>query len=147
MGIPDGTYDPYEAIVEASASGEIKALIERYSTKALVDDIPSKKVELPSQAAKKVKRFHRFSQRLFERLAILPGKKGMVIYLALLQYFRIYGEPVPLSNVRLSPYGISKNVKNRDLKHLEEAGLVRVERRENRNPLVWLLDKDRGGKP
>jgi hypothetical protein len=46
----------------------------------------------------------------------------------------------PLSNVALSRYGISREVKRRTLLALEAAGLILVERRKNQAPTVTLIN-------
>jgi hypothetical protein len=46
----------------------------------------------------------------------------------------------PVSNVVLVKYGVSREVKRRTLTALEAAGLIAVERRHGRSPLVTLID-------
>jgi hypothetical protein len=45
----------------------------------------------------------------------------------------------PLSNGRLEKLGVSRDVKRRVLSDLERGGLIRVERRSRRTPIVTLL--------
>lgn len=46
---------------------------------------------------------------------------------------------IPLPNQTLTDMGVSRKVKWRALQHLEQAGLIRVERRGRKSPLVTLL--------
>jgi hypothetical protein len=50
------------------------------------------------------------------------------------------GLPFPISNATLARYGVSREVKRRALTALEFAGLIRVERRHSRSPIVRLID-------
>jgi hypothetical protein len=49
------------------------------------------------------------------------------------------GGPIPLSNVALTWVGVSRWEKWRALAELEQAGLVKVERRPRRAPLITVL--------
>jgi hypothetical protein len=46
---------------------------------------------------------------------------------------------IPLANQTLAAWGVSRQMKYRGLRYLERAGLVRVEYRGRRSPLVTLL--------
>jgi len=50
------------------------------------------------------------------------------------------GAAFPISNAALAKYGVSREVKRRDLATLEAAGLIRVERQHGRAPVVTLID-------
>jgi hypothetical protein len=75
-----------------------------------------------------------------ERAAKLPGKSlhvGIAVwYVAGLTRSR----RVPLSNVAGHRFGLDRNAKYRALEWLEGAGLIRVERKLGRAPVVTLLD-------
>jgi hypothetical protein len=45
----------------------------------------------------------------------------------------------PLPNIRLEKWGVSRKVKARVLRDLERGGLIVVERRPNKNPIVTLV--------
>lgn len=47
---------------------------------------------------------------------------------------------VPLSNIASLTFGLDRNAKYRALQWLEEAGLIAVERKLGRSPLVTLLE-------
>jgi hypothetical protein len=81
------------------------------------------------------------SERVFKRLVDLPGKAFAVYWIALQQAKIEQDNPVPLTNVRLEQCGLTRNQKVRALAVLEKAGLIRVERRERRNPLVYLYEE------
>jgi hypothetical protein len=57
-------------------------------------------------------------------------------------HYRVWAEgtrTVPLPNKSLTKAGVSRQVKYRALTRLERAGIIRVERRGRRSPLVTLL--------
>jgi DNA-binding transcriptional ArsR family regulator len=99
------------------------------------------RVELPSLRTRRERHFlPALPEPLFARLAVLPGK-ALAIYLVLLQRSRMEGEnPVALTSACLARFGINRQDKRRALFLMENAGLVRVERRGRRNPLVRLLE-------
>jgi hypothetical protein len=71
----------------------------------------------------------------------LEGAPGQTILLALdLVYlsWKNKEEPIKLANAMLQHDGISRQSKWRALNELERRGLVRVERRPRRSPLVYL---------
>ena len=79
-----------------------------------------------------------------EIAARLPGKSihaGIALwYVAGLTRSR----SVPLSNIAGLRFGIDRNAKYRALQWLESAGLVAVERKLGRAPLVTILDAEDG---
>jgi DNA-binding transcriptional ArsR family regulator len=100
------------------------------------------KVELPSVRARRERRFFpALSEPLFARLIALPGK-SLGVYLILLQRSRIEkSNPVTLTSTYLSRFGLTRQDKRRALSVLEGAGLIRVEKRGRKNPLVWLCEE------
>jgi hypothetical protein len=75
-------------------------------------------------------------------LEALTGASGQVYALALHLLYRVWrngGEPVKLGNGDLKIDGISASAKRRALNELERRGLVKVERRPKRSPVVRLL--------
>jgi hypothetical protein len=105
--------------------------------------IPTTRVTLPSVRARKRGNFlPALPEPLFVRLVALPGK-ALAVYLVLLQRSRVAkAKTIPLTTVILSRFGLSRWDKRSSLPALERAGLVRVERRRDRNPLVTLLDHE-----
>src|SRR5262245_17643759 len=65
---------------------------------------------------------------------------GLLVLVELLHiHWKTQSTTVSLPNGRLKSLGVSREVKRRVLRDLERAGLIRVERRPNRNPLVTLI--------
>ena len=57
-------------------------------------------------------------------------------------YYRVWAEgqrTIPLPNQTLAGMGVDRRTKYRALQRLERAGLIRVEHRGRRSPLVTLL--------
>lgn len=72
--------------------------------------------------------------------ARLPGKS---LHVAIAIWFTASlakSATVPLSNVAGLPFGLDRNAKYRALEWLEEAGLICVERRLGRSPVVTVLE-------
>jgi len=93
---------------------------------------------LPRKIQKRQQQFVIVPMVWRERLA---GATGHTVLLALdLLYlgWKNKGEPVKLANVMRQHDGISRQSKWRVLNDLERRGLVRVERRSRRSPLVHL---------
>ncbi|MEH6543013.1 MAG: hypothetical protein V7721_03635 [Porticoccaceae bacterium] len=70
--------------------------------------------------------------------AELPGKS---LHLSLAIWFRASmtnNATVRLGNSLLAEFSVKPDAKRRALKALEDAGLIEVDRRENRNPVVTL---------
>jgi hypothetical protein len=62
--------------------------------------------------------------------------KALVWVLLLHEVWKTKGAPFPLSNERLSRYGVTRETKRRALAEMEAAGLITVERRRGRAPVV-----------
>lgn len=54
-------------------------------------------------------------------------------------HFRGGGRPVPLANVALARSGVSRHQKWRALRELERLGLVRIESRARKSPIVAVI--------
>jgi DNA-binding transcriptional ArsR family regulator len=73
------------------------------------------------------------------RASQLPGK-ALVIGLCLWRLKGTTGKSsIPLSNSELRPFGIDRAAKSRGLAALEKAGLITVNRKQGRWPIVTLL--------
>ena len=57
------------------------------------------------------------------------------------EYWRNGGRTIKLTNIMAAEVGVSPDAKGRALDDLEKAGLIEVERRPDRSPLVTLLVK------
>lgn len=106
------------------------------------DEIPTRTIKLSTLRARVDRHFlPSLPESDFTKLAPLGGK-SLAVYLVALQRSRIdRSNPVKLSTCYLSRFGISRREKARALGHLERAGLVKVEYRESRNPLVLLMNE------
>jgi hypothetical protein len=98
------------------------------------------RVPLPSQQALKDQHFiPAVPESLFAQLAPLPGK-ALAVYLVLWRQFRMTrSATVVLSTCLLTRYNLTGREKRLALQHLVEAGLITVETRLRRNPVVTLL--------
>jgi hypothetical protein len=65
--------------------------------------------------------------------------KAMVATVLRYQAWRARGKPFALSNALLAKYGVHRNTKYRALAEFEAAGLIQVERRGRRAPMITLL--------
>lgn len=77
-----------------------------------------------------------------ETAARLPGKSlhaGLALWYAA---GLLKSASVPLSNISGLRFGIDRNAKYRALEWLERAGLITVERKLGRAPIVTLLDPE-----
>ena len=66
------------------------------------------------------------------------GSYRIALYL-LFQHWKSDGRPIRLSNIALVGMGVSREQKRRALWELERLGLIRVERRRYRSPLVTVV--------
>jgi hypothetical protein len=57
----------------------------------------------------------------------------------LFRHWKSDGRPIQLSNVALAEAGVSRDQKWRALRELECLGLIRIERRRRRSPVITLL--------
>jgi hypothetical protein len=65
---------------------------------------------------------------------------GMLVLIELLhRSWKAHSLTFPLSNKSLEKSGVSREIKRRVLRDLEAAGLITVERRHGRAPLVTLV--------
>jgi hypothetical protein len=90
--------------------------------------------------AKRRQNFIRFPYRWFEVLQ--KERSGRVYRVALFLLYRNWrnqGRPIPLSNLLLADVGVARREKWRALANLERLGLVKVERRKRKAPLVTVF--------
>jgi hypothetical protein len=78
--------------------------------------------------------------RWFEKLAGATGQTYRVALFLLYLDWRTRGEPIRLSNSLMQIDGVSRQSKWRALAALERRGLIVIERRPSRSPLVRLLN-------
>jgi hypothetical protein len=102
--------------------------------------VTERRVELPTVRGKKSRRFIAPIPLPWVQAACkLPGK-ALAVALAIWHLARMRkSDTVELSQTRLSEFGVKRWAKYRALAALEKAGLVRVVRRQRRNPEVTVL--------
>jgi hypothetical protein len=83
--------------------------------------------------------FVKFPWSWADRLRTNRGTTYRVAIHLLYEHWRGGGRPIQLSNVALSGQGVRSKSKWRALHELESAGLIRVERRARRSPVVYVL--------
>jgi hypothetical protein len=113
------------------------------------DDFDIADLELTDEQAEKLARVPRKIQKRRKRFVMVPmtwresleGATGQTVLLALDLLYLGWrrGGPILLANGMLRYDGISQQSKWRGLAELERRGLVTVERRPRRSPIVTLL--------
>jgi hypothetical protein len=88
------------------------------------------------KVARKGKEFVKLPVVWIERLIGLSSKTVTVAHHILLLHFKNHGQPFPLSNDQLSAKGVDREMKSWALVELERVGLVEVERRSKKSPIV-----------
>ena len=92
-----------------------------------------------SPKAKWQRKFVRMPWAWIDRLG--TSNRGATYRVALLlnyEYWRNGGRPIRLSNAALIDEGVTRMSKSRALKELEQLGLVKVEWRDRKSPMVTL---------
>jgi hypothetical protein len=108
----------------------------------LTDDFDSIEVAKP-KAADKEDKFAQISLRAAAEVSEKMGSADFVILVLLaFKAFDKKGRPFELSN-DLLPNGVHREAKRRALTRLENTGVIRLERRRGKAPIVTLLVKFR----
>jgi hypothetical protein len=103
---------------------------------------PSDAVLVPSagRAARRKLQFIKMPLVWFDRLGSARNTATFKVALRLLQlHFRDRGRPVQLGNLALGLIEVSRKQKHRALMELERLGLVRIERRPRKSPIVTTI--------
>jgi hypothetical protein len=104
------------------------------------DEIPTRRVELPSVRSRIDRQFlPALPERVFRALVKLPRKAWAVYQVIKLRARLMKCSTVELSGRFLGRFGLTRHDKRNALRHLERAGLVRVERRARKNPTITVL--------
>jgi hypothetical protein len=75
-----------------------------------------------------------------ERAAQLAHSPTTLVLMELLHVaWRVKNSTFPLPNARLKKLGVTRNVKWRTLRDLEDGGLITVEHRARKTPIVTLV--------
>lgn len=88
---------------------------------------------------KRRQHFVMFPMSWDERLVGATGQTYRVAVILHYLRWRNHGAPVKLTNCELELHGVSRQSKWRALGELERRGLITVERRPRRSPLIHLL--------
>jgi hypothetical protein len=104
------------------------------------------KVETPTIKLKRDRQFlPALPERVFCELVKLPRKALPVYLVALLRSRLEKSRTVTLTTCFLQRFGLTRKDKFHALPHLEQAGLIRVQRRDRRNPVVEILKQAERG--
>jgi hypothetical protein len=112
--------------------------LERFQlTPDEVAQIPSRKVKTPQPKLEKRRRqFVRVPMEWFEKLGGAPGQTFFIAVYVLYMDWKSLGKPFPLANGMLKFDGVGRHAKYKALRELERRGLVTVEWRRRRSPIV-----------
>ena len=104
--------------------------------------VPARRVELPSTEKRKARHFiPPIPLGWFQRACQLPGRAPVLASILWRLYRLKKSKPFILAQARLNDFGISRRAKYRALEALEAAGLISVERRPKKSPVVAILDR------
>ena len=98
-----------------------------------------KLAKVPAKVEKRRRGFIMLPWHWFEKLVDETGQTYRVALYLLYVGWKNDGEPIKLTNVALKDVGVSRQSKWRALARLEALGLIRVECRPDRSPIVHLL--------
>ena len=105
----------------------------------LVDNqIPERRVSAPRKVQKRRQHFIMVPWAWFERLNGAHGQIYRVALFLLYLNWKDKGRPIKLTNGMLRSDGVSRQSKWRALHELERRGLISVQRRPNRTPVVCI---------
>jgi hypothetical protein len=97
-------------------------------------------IQLPSVSAREARQYLRIPwQRLLALAQARVSLPAVFVYLLLWRQRMIRrSHTVPLTTAALAPFGLTRHQKAWALDSLERVGLIRVERRRGKNPLVTI---------
>jgi hypothetical protein len=94
---------------------------------------------VPKRLRKQRERFVQVPLTLIETLGRISRDKTLVVACLLLhEHWRQRGRPVKVPNGMLATLGVGRGAKRRALEKLEAAGLISIERRDNKSPIVTI---------
>jgi hypothetical protein len=94
---------------------------------------------VPQKIQRRRRHFILVAMAWFERLAGASGQTYRLALCLLYLDWKARGEPIQLSNGLVQIYGVSRYSKWLALNDLERRGLIAIERRQRRSPIVRLL--------
>jgi hypothetical protein len=93
---------------------------------------------VPAKIRKRREKFIMFPLAWYEALNGAPATTYRVAIYLLHLHWKEGGGPIKLPNGMLRTDGVNRQAKWRALGDLERRGLITVERRPRRSPLIWL---------
>jgi hypothetical protein len=99
----------------------------------------AKQVSRTARAKEQRQPFTKFPDSWADRLRSARGVTYRAALFILRQHWKTSGQPVRLSNTALAAEGVGRNSKWRALRELEEARLIRVEKRPRRSPVAIII--------
>lgn len=105
--------------------------------------MPADEIERLAAVPRKIQRRRRQFAMLpmtwWEKLEGASGQTCRVAWYLLYQNWKNEGEPIKLANEMLARGGISHDAKSKALRELERRGLIAIDRRSRKSPLVTVL--------
>ena len=105
----------------------------------MIGGIAEHRAAVPRKIQRRRSQFVKVPWAWIERLKGASGQTYRVALCLLHQHWRARGEPIKLANGMLRIDGVSRYSKWRALSDLEHRGLVTVERRPRRSPIIRLV--------
>jgi hypothetical protein len=97
------------------------------------------KAQTVTASKRRRQQFVKFPWSWADRLRTNRGATYRVAIHLLYEHWRLGGRPIQLSNVALSGQGVGSKSKWRALRELESAGLIRIEPRARKSPVIHVL--------
>jgi hypothetical protein len=110
-------------------------------TKFAVSNAPvrERRIRVPRKIAKRREHFAMLPMSWFEKLQGAAGQTYRLAWYLLYMVWKDNGQPIKLANGMLLIDGISRYSKWKALSDLERRGLIVIERRPSRSPIVRLI--------
>jgi hypothetical protein len=96
-------------------------------------------VTVPVKIQKRRQHFVKLPMSWYERMKGAHGQTYRVAWYLLYLHWKGNGDPIKLTNGMLRMDGVSRYSKRRALKNLEQRGLVTIEQRPRKSPIVRVL--------
>lgn len=96
-------------------------------------------VVVPAKIKKRREHFAMLPMTWYERMKGADGQTYRVAWFLLYLHWKNNGEPIKLANGMLARDGVPPESKRRALRDLEHRGLITVERRLKRSPVVRVM--------
>jgi hypothetical protein len=103
------------------------------------DQIQERPASVPAKIERRRQHFIKVPWRWMEKLSSASGRTFEVALRLLYMHWKNNGQPIKLANGMLAVDGIPSQSKRRALRDLEHRGLVAVEWRDRKSPIVRVL--------